>query len=94
MDGGARAGFFGCRIAERYPRLAEDKVSNMLIAARMREAYPMLFDILIEPDPAFNALQVERVDQTGPLASKLAKPKLITPLESEPILGHDDLPVA
>lgn len=39
-------------IAERYPRLTKDKVSNMLIAARMRQAYPMLFDILDEPDMA------------------------------------------
>lgn len=39
-------------IAERYPRLTKDKVSNMLIAARMREAHPMLFDILAEPDLA------------------------------------------
>lgn len=39
-------------IAERYPRLTKDKVSNMLIAARMREAYPMLFDILTDPDQA------------------------------------------
>ena len=37
-------------IAERYPRLTKDKVSNMLIAARMRQAYPVLFDILAEPD--------------------------------------------
>lgn len=39
-------------IAERYPRFSEDKVSNMLIAARMRRAYPMLFDILAEPELA------------------------------------------
>lgn len=39
-------------IAERYPRLTKDKVSNMLIAARMRQAYPVLFDILAEPDLA------------------------------------------
>lgn len=39
-------------IVERYPRLTKDKVSNMLIAARMREAYPVLFDILVEPDLA------------------------------------------
>lgn len=123
-------------IAERYPRLTKDKVSNMLIAARMREAYPMLFDILIEPDQApisygndiltlrkalpseafqamldraedlaangnrckpnaaFDALQVERGDDADPLVGKLAKPKQIVPLESEPILGHDDLPIA
>lgn len=123
-------------IADRYPRLTKDKVSNMLIAARMREAYPMLFNILIEPDQApisygndiltlrkalssddfqamldraedlaanherckpnaaFDALQVDRGDEADPLAGKLAKQKPILPLESEPILGHDDLPVA
>lgn len=123
-------------IAERYPRLNKDKVSNMLIAARMRQLYPALFDILIAPDQApisygndiltlnkalspdefqavldraedlaangdrckpneaFDVLDVDRGDEADPLASKLAKPKPIVPIESEPILGHDDLPVA
>lgn len=123
-------------IAERYPRLNKDKVSNMLIAARMRAAYPMLFDILIAPDQApisygtgiltlrkalspdefqamldraedlavngdrckpneaFDVLQVGRGEEADPLAGKPVKPKPIVPIESEPILGHDDLPVA
>lgn len=39
-------------IAERYPGLTIPKVSNMLIAARLREVHPILFDILVEPDRA------------------------------------------
>ncbi len=39
-------------MAERYPRLTVSIVSDMLIAARMRKAYPVLFDILTEPDRA------------------------------------------
>lgn len=39
-------------IMDRYPRLKKDKVSNMLIAARMREAYPVFFNLLIAPDQA------------------------------------------
>jgi hypothetical protein len=39
-------------IANRYPGLTVSKVSNMLIAAETKAAYPMLFDILHEPDRA------------------------------------------
>jgi hypothetical protein len=39
-------------IAERYPRMTESKVSNMLIAARTREQYPVLFEVLEQPDRA------------------------------------------
>lgn len=39
-------------IMDRYPRLKKDKVSNMLIAAKMREAYPVFFDLLTDPDQA------------------------------------------
>ncbi len=39
-------------IMDRYPRLKKDKVSNMLIAARMREAYPVFFELLIALDQA------------------------------------------
>lgn len=39
-------------MAERYPRLTVSIVSDMLIAARMRKTYPLLFDILAEPDRA------------------------------------------
>ncbi|MDX5983695.1 chromosome partitioning protein ParB [Sphingomonas echinoides] len=39
-------------IAERYAGLTISKVSNMLIAAGMKAAYPALFAILHEPDRA------------------------------------------
>jgi hypothetical protein len=39
-------------IANRYPGLTVSKVSNMLIAAETKAAYPALFDILHEPDRA------------------------------------------
>src|SRR5690606_15872735 len=39
-------------IANRYAGLTVSKVSNMLIAAEMKTAYPALFDILHEPDRA------------------------------------------
>lgn len=39
-------------IASRYPGLTVSKVSNMLIAAETKTAYPALFDILHEPDRA------------------------------------------
>lgn len=123
-------------IAERYPRLTKDKVSNMLIAARMRDIYPAMFDLLIDPDrapisygtdiltlrkamtfddfqavldraedlaangkrfkpnEAFDALQVNRASTAGASADGEPKTKTIVPLESEPILGHDDQPVA
>ena len=122
-------------IANRYAGLTVSKVSNMLIAAETKAAYPVLFDILIEPDrapisygvelnkvrkamgeafqtvldratdlaangerckpaEAFDALQIERVVDADATEPVTARPKQIVPLESEPILGHDDLPVA
>jgi len=122
-------------IANRYPRLTVSKVSNMLIAAETKAAYPALFDVLFEPDrapisygvelnkvrkamgeafqtvldravdlaangdrckpvEAFDFLQIERVVDTDAPEPTLARPKAIVPLESEPILGHDDEPVA
>lgn len=122
-------------IANRYPGLTVSKVSNMLIAAETKSAYPALFDILHEPDrapinygvelnkvrkamgtafqavldraadlaangdrckatEAFDFLQIERVvdpDAPEPVAPR---PKPILPIEEEPIVGHDDQPVA
>ncbi|MET0374080.1 MAG: hypothetical protein ABW128_07470 [Rhizorhabdus sp.] len=121
-------------IANRYPGLTVSKVSNMLIAAETRGAYPALFDILHEPDrapisygvelnkirkamgvefqtvldraadlatngercrpaEAFDFLQIDRVVDPDAPEPTAAKPKPIVPLESEPILGHDDQPV-
>jgi hypothetical protein len=39
-------------LAERYPGLNEDKVSRMLIAARLQEDCPLIFDILEAPHKA------------------------------------------
>lgn len=39
-------------LAERYPGLNEDKVSRMLIAARLQQDFPILFDILEVPHKA------------------------------------------
>ena len=121
-------------IANRYPGLTVSKVSNMLIAAETRAAYPALFDILHEPDrapislgvelnkvrkamgnafqavldraadlaangercrpaEAFDFLQIDRVVDPDAGEPTAARPKPIVPIESEPILGHDDQPV-
>ncbi len=122
-------------IANRYPGLTVSKVSNMLIAAETKAAYPVLFDILHEPDrapisygvelnkvrkamgdafqavldraadlaanderckpaEAFDFLQIDRVVDPDAPEPTPAKPKLIVPIEEEPIVGHDDQPVA
>lgn len=122
-------------IANRYPGLTISKVSNMLIAAETKAAYPVLFDILHEPDrapisygvelnkvrkamseafqavldraadlaangdrcrpaEAFDFLQIDRVVDPDVPEPAAVRPKPIVPLESEPILGHDDQPIA
>ncbi|MBW4329877.1 hypothetical protein KY084_03185 [Stakelama sp. CBK3Z-3] len=45
-------------LAERYGALTKDKVSQMLIAARLQEAYPVLFQVLEEPHKAPISLAV------------------------------------
>ena len=45
-------------LAERYASLTKDKVSQMLIAARLQEAYPVLFEVLEEPHKAPISLAV------------------------------------
>jgi hypothetical protein len=121
-------------IANRYPGLTVSKVSNMLIAAETKAAYPALFDILHEPNrapisygvelnkvrkamgadfqtvldrasdlaangerckpvEAFDFLQIDRVVDPDAPEPAVSRPKPIVPLESEPILGHDDQPV-
>lgn len=121
-------------IANHYPGLTVSKVSNMLIAAEIRAAFPALFDILHEPDrapisygvelnkvrkamgnafqavldraadlaangercrpaEAFDFLQIDRVVDPDAPEPTAARPKPIVPIESEPILGHDDQPV-
>ena len=39
-------------LAERYAGLTKDKVSQKLIAARLQEAYPVLYELLEEPHKA------------------------------------------
>ncbi|WP_293982070.1 hypothetical protein [Sphingobium sp.] len=39
-------------LAERYPGLNQDKVSRMLIAARLQQDFPIVFDILEAPHKA------------------------------------------
>lgn len=53
-------------IANRYAGLTVSKVSNMLIAAKTKAAYPALFDILIEPDraPISYGVELNKVRKT------------------------------
>lgn len=68
-------------LAERYPGLNEDKVSRMLIAAKLQQDFPILFDILEAPHKApisfgvtvksaLKALDEERVRQTLDIAER------------------------
>ncbi|PND82767.1 hypothetical protein C1X11_27830, partial [Escherichia coli] len=46
-----------------------------------------------KPVEAFDFLQIERVVDPDAPEPAVSRPKPIVPLESEPILGHDDQPV-
>lgn len=123
-------------LAERYAGLSKDRVSRMLMAARLQEDFPLLFHILkaphmapirygVEISQAMKTMSDERVHAMldiakealeeglrfsagdaqafldvqpqgaiNPAARANPSPKRIDALESEPILGHDDQPVA
>ena len=47
-----------------------------------------------KPNEAFDFLQIDRIVDPDAPEPAAPRPKVIVPLESEPILGHDDQPIA